>query len=237
MKFTAYKYRIIKEKLSITKQIVYSSFALFVFGFIILFLNTKFPLTDNILPIIVPIFIISMLFFGVAHIYQFYDYELINCVKEGHIEFSTNEFIIDYNNKINYEDVTDLKINIDAYYGQTIDQYYRNPLHKKSLGIKNTIVITTWDKSFTYNFKLEHSIHTIELKKTIFNLVLSEKLGIKNVKKLIKLIPSDFNKTEDYKAFVIKQITSKKINCTEGLLLHGYKTDKEAKELRNKYCV
>jgi hypothetical protein len=33
-----------------------------------------------------------------------------------------------------------------------------------------------------------------------------------------------------------KLLKEKKIDCTEGLLIMGYSSDKQAKEMRTKYC-
>jgi len=75
-----------------------------------------------------------------------------------------------------------------------------------------------------------------ELEKTIFKLVLSEKLDKIDLKKQIKLISKQNKDTGKFKNYIIKQLLENRINCTEGLLLYGYKTDAEATELRKKYC-
>ncbi len=51
-------------------------------------------------------------------------------------------------------------------------------------------------------------------------------------KKSIKLIPEQYKSYEEYREYVGKQLKEKKVNCTEGLLLIGYKSYEEAQELK-----
>ena len=88
----------------------------------------------------------------------------------------------------------------------------------------------------TFNFKLESKSHQNVLERNIYQIVINDKLRNIDGKKSIKLIPKQYKGFEEYREYVGKQLREKKVNCTEGLLLMGYKNDKEAKELREKYC-
>tara|TARA_R110000868_G_scaffold82081_1_gene231934 strand:+ start:444 stop:1034 length:591 start_codon:yes stop_codon:yes gene_type:complete len=194
------------------------------------------PLYANIQNLIWPIFLIGSLLMLIAYVYQFYDFENIEHQKKGRIEINDNEIIIDYKQRIEYAELIDLKFEMDSYHGKRINRYYRHPVEKKSLGINNSIRLKTKVKSYDFNFKLEDKIHFKELQRTVFEVVKSEKLTKIDLKRQIELIPNEMKKFNEYKIFIIKQIVDKKLNCKEGLLLHGYKSDKEALELRNKYC-
>lgn len=237
MRFTAYKYKILGSRLSVTNQLFWSGILIFGFVFILIILNKELPLFENIQDLLWPFFLVALILLISSILYQFYDFERIESQKDGHIEFNDDGVIIDYSKNFNYSELIEIQLGIVAYYGEKINLTYRHPIERKSLGIKNYILLVTNSDTYKFNFKLENELHTKELENTIFKLVKSEKLINIDPKKLIKLVPYRFKKTNEYKSFVLKQIVEKRINCTEGLLLHGYSTDKEAAELRKKYCV
>ncbi|OQD41944.1 hypothetical protein BUL40_12570 [Croceivirga radicis] len=236
MKFTAYKYKIIRYKASITKLLFWAGLLFFSIGFFLFFLNYKMPLVDDISNIVLSFILLGSIPFISSHIYQYFDYERIVFKKDGHLEINEEAIVINHSLNILYHEIKDIKFGIVAYYGQRINMFYKNPVEQKSLGIKNYISIATDSDIYKYNFKLESEVQFKELEQTIFELVQSEKLDHIDSKRRIKLVPARFKKTGEYKKFVIKQIVEKRIGCTEGLLLHGYNTDDEAFELRKKYC-
>ena len=85
-------------------------------------------------------------------------------------------------------------------------------------------------EAVAYEAKTKEDIENFRLK------YLSRKGQLNELFDEFKLVPNEMKKFNEYKVFIIKQIVDKKLNCKEGLLLHGYKSDKEALELRNKYC-
>ena len=182
------------------------------------------------------LFIIGFLPLGLSYFYQYFDFENIEITDKGYFEFNSDELIIDNNQKINYKDINELKINIVAHYNERINVIYNTPTETRSLGLSNEIQISTSSKNIKFNFKLENESHVKRLEKFMFELVISEKLSNLSAKTTIKLIPERYRKSTGYKNYVINQLIAKRINCTEGLLLHGYKSDKEAKVLREKYC-
>ncbi|OAB81420.1 hypothetical protein ULVI_01775 [Cochleicola gelatinilyticus] len=171
-----------------------------------------------------------------AYVYQFFDFEIVEISDKGYLELNEEEIIIDHQKLIRYEEITDFDVKLIAFYNQKINLAYRMPTERRSLGLSNGIKITTDSQKIILNFKLENSTHQRKLEEVIKQLVINDKLKNIDAKKLIHLIPTRFKKSEDYKDYVIKQIVANRINCTEGLLLHGYNSDKEAKELRKKYC-
>tara|TARA_R110000868_G_scaffold118133_2_gene313502 strand:+ start:375 stop:1088 length:714 start_codon:yes stop_codon:yes gene_type:complete len=236
LKFTAYKHQVLKNRPSITKQLFWSGILIFGFAFILIFLNIEMPLFENIQDLVFPFLLVSLFLIICAYVYQFYDFERIESKKDGHIAFNEDGLIIDYSKNFKYAELAEIQFGIDAYYGEKINLTYRNPIERKSIGIKNYILLVTNSDTYKFNIKLENEVHFKELENTIFKLVQTEKLSNIDPKKLIKLVPNRFKQTNEYKNFVLRQIVEKKIGCTEGLLLHGYKTDKEAAELRKKYC-
>ena len=172
----------------------------------------------------------------IAYIYQFYDYERIKISNKGYIELTDSEVTLNHSKKIPYEELTQFSANCMAYYNQKTNFGYRMPNERLSLGLTNTIHLATHLEDIKLYFKLENYAHQVQLERTILTLVLNEKFKRLGGKTSIKLIPKKFINTDTYKAFVIKQIVEKRINCTEGLLLHGYSSDREAKSLREKYC-
>ena len=172
-----------------------------------------------------------------ANIYQFSDYERIKSEKNGYIEFSEDEIIISFKERIKYSELTDFKIIIDAYYNQTINPSFGIIADgMKSLGISNSLEITHNLKSRTFNFKLENESHKDILERTIYQLVINDKLKNLDGKEVIYLIPEKFRQTIEYKEYIIRQLKARKVSCAEGLLMIGYKNYEEAQELKKKYC-
>ncbi|MGS0523966.1 hypothetical protein ACU8V7_00975 [Zobellia nedashkovskayae] len=192
------------------------------------------PLLNNIINLVSPYLITSLILFISLYFYQFFDFERIENKKIGHIEFNDVEIILDYSHKIQYIDLLDFQISVVDYYGKKINLTHRNPVEKRALGIRNHLNLVTKSNIFKFNIKLENELHQYQLEKLLFDLVTEEKFIKVDIATQVKLIPTRFNKTDIYKNFIIKQIVKRRINCTEGLLLHGYTSDKEAADLRKK---
>jgi len=205
-------------------------------GFLIYLIDKNIAPTNQLKEITFWIFILAFIPIGFAYIFQFFDYENIEISNKGNLDIHEKCFKIDYKKEILYSDIEDLSIIIDAYYDERINIVYKTPTEQKSLGLKNKIRIKTNYNSTELYFKLENKYHKNRLEEVLFEIITNEKLENLDPKKSIKLIPEKFKNSDKYKSYVIKQIVRKRIDCTEGLLLHGYKTDKEAKELREKYC-
>lgn len=206
-------------------------------GFLIYIIDTVITPKNQLNEIISWIFIVASGPLLFSYCYQFFDFENIVTQNKAYLEIDEIGFSINQQRKVMHGDIRELVIKIDAYYTERINVIYRTPEEQKSLGVKNFISIRTEKEDFSFYFKLNNGSHKERLEEILFTLIIQNKLLNLDSKKSIKLIPSRFKDSEDYKRYVLEQIIKKKINCTEGLLLHGYKTDKEAKYLREKYCV
>jgi hypothetical protein len=236
MTFKAYIHKIIKKEISNTETIFLSGLFLLITSLIFTFIYKKVFNIDSGSSILFSIMFLGLLLIIFTYFYQFYDFEKIKNEKNGFLELDANELIINYNEKIRYEEITDFELLIDAYYNEKINMIYRNPTEKRSLGISNSLTITYKSKTRTFNFKLESKSHQNVLERNIYKLLIHDKLRNIDGKKSIKLIPEQYKGFEEYREYVGKQLKEKKINCTEGLLLMGYKSYDEAQELKKKYC-
>ena len=238
MKFKAFIFEIIKLKSSNTKLITNTGFFLLIFGLIIFFLNLKIvPLYKS------DFFSSSFGFIGIlllffARFYQFTDYEKVETKKNGFIEFTNTGVTLNYNESINYKDITQFKLLINGYYGESINMMLGAsfPTEQKSCGILNKIKISYGQEHKEFNFKLESESHNKVLQNSLFEIVIEDKLRNINAKDSLNLIAERFKKTESYKEYLIKLLMEKRINCTDGLLMIGYKNYEEAQILKEKYC-
>ena len=217
-------------------MIFLSGLCLMIIGLIFSYIYNEIFHTDSGKGILASIMMIGMLTIFFTYFYQYYDFEKIKNLKKGFVELEKDELIINYTEKIKYEELTDFDLSINAYYNEKINFGHRSPTEKRSLGISNTLTITHKSKTRTFNFKLEDKSHQNVLERNIYNIVISEKLRNIDGKKSIKLIPKQYKNFEEYREYVGKQLREKKVNCTEGLLLIGYNTYEEAQELKKKYC-
>ncbi|RKS42488.1 hypothetical protein BC962_3277 [Gillisia mitskevichiae] len=236
MNFSTSTHKIIKEKLSTTALILWVGIVIFSLTFLAYFIDSNISPTNQLEDVLFPFYMISFLPITFSYFYQFIDFENIEILKKEYLEINENNLILNFKDIIRYEDITDIQIVIDAYYNQRINMAYRTPTEQKSLGVKNYIKIVTSTQSLNFHFKLENQFHQNSLEEIILKIVTENKLNNIDSKKSIGLIPNRFKNTDIYKSYVIAQIRSKRINCTEGLLLHGYESDKVAKDLRKKYC-
>lgn len=236
MTFKAYIHKIIKKETSNTETIYLSGLFLLITSLIFTFIYKKVFHIDSGSTLLFSIMLLGFLAIIFTYFYQFYDFEKIKNEKNGFLELDTNELIINYKEIIKYEELTDFELLIDAYYNEKINMIYKNPTEKRSLGISNTLTITHKSKTRTFNFKLESKSHQNVLERTIYNLVINNKLKNIDGKKSIKLIPKQYKGFDEYREYIGKQLKAKKVSCTEGLLLMGYNSYDEAQELKKKYC-
>lgn len=234
--FKAFVYKDLKTGISNASILSYLAIFLIVVFIVFTYLyETVFHVESNTF-LLSLIFGLGMLMMITSWFYQFYDFEKIYSNQKGFLELGKNELIINYDEKIKYENLTAFDLFIDAYYDERINLSYKNPIEKRSLGISNFLSFEHKGITRKYNFKIENKSHLKVLERNVYQLVMNDKLINIDAKKAIKLIPEKYTKTKEYKEYVGKQLKLKKINCTEGLLLIGYKTYEEAQELKKKYC-
>tara|TARA_R110002051_G_C8561471_1_gene474248 strand:+ start:63 stop:785 length:723 start_codon:yes stop_codon:yes gene_type:complete len=237
LKFTAYTYRLGKSKISTTRFLLFLAIMFVAFGFILGLLNTRMPLFENIDSITYFPFIIGFIFYGFAFIYQYFDYERFDHEKIGHLEINDNGIVVNHQDSIKYENLAEFNIDAGTYKGQKIPAMFpQSPSPTHRTGIENKITFSSNNNKYHINFGLESEYHLDSLYTTLFKLIISDKFKNISAKKMVNLIPSPFKNSSEYKSYIVKLIQDKRLNCTDGLLLHGYKTDKEAQELRIKYC-
>ncbi|WP_282053362.1 hypothetical protein [Maribacter luteus] len=237
MKFTAYTYRIGKSKISTTRFLLYLAITFVALGFILKLLNDKMPLFENIEAITYYPFILGFIFYCTSFVYQYFDYERLEHEKIGHLELNDEGIIVNHEDTIKYEQLADIDIQAGTYHGQkTPVMFPQSPSPTHRTGLENKIRISSKTIRYDLNFGLENEYHLDSFYLTLFKLIVIDKFKNISTKKIMNLIPSQFKNSPEYKAFVVKLIQEKRLNCTDGLLLHGYKTDKEAQELRKKYC-
>lgn len=234
--FSATTFKQIKEQSSYTTQLVYLSIGCIAFALILYFIDSNTAPVNQLTSWIIVIGLIGMAFYTISFIYQFFDYEKIETHDRGSITLLEEGILIDHKVLVKYETIEHINLHIDAYYEERINKAMRTPIEQKSLGLKNTISFKTETGKLTRYFKLENKLRKELLEQTLLNLVTTNKFERLDAKRAIKLIPERFRTHRTYKKFVIEQIKAKRIGCTEGLLLHGYSSDAEAKALRSQYC-
>lgn len=237
MKFTAYTYRIGRSRISTTQFLLFLAIIFVVLGFVLKLLNHKMPLFVNIENIVYYPFMVGFIFYAASFIYQYFDYERLDNEKTGHLEMNDEGIIINHGETIKYEQLSDLNIDAGTFYGQKIPVMFpQSPSPTHRTGLENKMSIFSNNNKYYINFGLESAYHLDSLYSTLFKLIVSDRLKNISTKKMLNLISPQYKTSLEYKAYVIKLIKEKRLNCAEGLLLHGYKSDKEAKELRKKYC-
>lgn len=240
MTFKAFKYEILKREVSNTKTIFFSGLFLIVLGMVFFYVYNEifnFNSGSNLIGLIMLLGLLTVLF---SYVYQFFDFEKIKAEKRGFLELGRDELIINYNERIKYEELTNFDLSIEAYFDERINlgyMGYRNPTEKRSLGISNSIKFTHNSETRYFHFKLESKSHQKVLERNIYEIVINEKLNNIEGKKSIKLIPKQYKGFDEYKEYIGKQLRQNKVSCTEGLLLMGYKNYAEAQELKKKYCI
>lgn len=239
MKFTAYTYELGKPKLSISVLFTYIAIGLWILIFLTMFLEGKFSILVFQNDIFFLPMIIGLVCYLIAFVYQFFEYEQIENYKNGLFEINDNGIVLKYTNQIPFDKISDLKINAGTYYGMKLTNQKMNPQNPSpfySSGLKNKIKISTDESEYELNIGFESEFHLKSLYSTIFELIISDKLKKIHLKNAINLISVEYRETREYKEYIAKLLTEKRLNCTDGLLLYGYKSDKEAQELRKKYC-
>lgn len=159
------------------------------------------------------------------------EHENVNGYFDGNIVFKDNYMEI-HNQHYLYEKIANLKFSIGDYYGKPTNNYRYGPMYKN--GISNYISFTIDGDDKFFNFELNSEFIMDKLYYHLMDVICLEKT--KYQRSYLDMIPNDFRDYSVLKNFIIKLIEEKRIDCREGLLIHGYDSDKEATELRQKHC-
>jgi len=212
-----------------SEKISYASLGIMIFSlFFIKFGNAYFSNEFNL------ILISGLLFLGVvgivlAGILHFWEYEKLNGYFKGEIKIDTETITINHES-YPLSEISSLTVDIFNYKGERTHargaSFYQ--------GISNHISFTHNSKELSVNFLLISKNHIDNLYQVLVSIITQENLQYS--RDLINLIPDKYRKSQEFKNFILKLIVEKRLECTEGLLIHGYSSDEEAKQLRAKYC-
>ncbi|WP_296143681.1 hypothetical protein [uncultured Flavobacterium sp.] len=164
-----------------------------------------------------------------AFIIHFWEYENLNGYFKGEIRIDLEHIFINQQN-FKLSEISNLKLVVLNYKGERTNRrgasFYQ--------GISNEISFTYHSESITVNFLIASKNQIDDLYHIFVSIIAKEKINYS--RNLINLIPDKYRKTQEFKNFILKLIIEKRLECTEGLLIHGYSSDEEAKQLRTKYC-
>lgn len=159
------------------------------------------------------------------------EYENLNGFFEGNIRFE--EAFVEVDNKqYGYAEISDLLFNIGDYHGAPTGNRKLGPMYKRGVGNRISFHYRGELKEFYFELNAEYFVD--KLYYYFINVISSEKVQYQ--RNYLNLIPEYYRDNSVFREFIIKLLIQKRIGCTEGLLMHGYKTDKEAKLLRQNYC-
>ena len=212
-----------------SEKISYVALGIMIFSFIYVKLSFDyFPNRLNLLVFVVLLFSSIILIFT-AFILHFWEYENLNGYFKGEIKIDFEHVFINQQ-AFQLCEISDLKLRISNYKGQRTNR--RGPSFYQ--GISNFVSFTYNSESITVNFLLKSKDHIDELYQILVSIIIQEKINYS--RNLINLIPDKHRKSQEFKNFILRLIVEKRLECTEGLLIHGYSSDEEAKQLRAKYC-
>ncbi len=212
-----------------SEKISYAAFGIMIFSVIFLkFSSDYFPYEFNLF-LFMGLLFLSIIGIFTAFIIHFWEYENLNGYFKGEIRIDLEHIFINQQN-FKLSEISNLKLVVLNYKGERTNRrgasFYQ--------GISNEISFTYHSESITVNFLIASKNQIDDLYHIFVSIIAKEKINYS--RNLINLIPDKYRKTQEFKNFILKLIIEKRLECTEGLLIHGYSSDEEAKQLRTKYC-
>lgn len=159
------------------------------------------------------------------------EYENLNGSFTGTISFEEDFLTID-NKQYSFSKIENLILHGNSYSGQRNENTKSGPIY--SNGINNLVSFNYEGEKISRNFKLDSEKHIDELQLALLHIITNEKIPYQ--RKYLNLINTEHRSYIKFELFIAKLIKEKRMECTEGLLLIGYDSDDQAKELRTKYC-
>ena len=215
------------------KTYTYLGIAISMISFLIILINKKYLGFNFLETIFFPLAVVSFIVYAISQFFTLFSKEDILITYTGNLKITEDEFIID-KEKINFSDIISIQLSVDDYEGRTKNTYSKTePMYSK--GIENFVKLATINK------KIEKQIQICSLREThlivdfIAAQIVKNKFAKANTKQLIAIFSDSFKKTDDARNYIANQIKNRKIKTVEGLLMMNYASDKEAKELREKY--
>ncbi len=172
----------------------------------------------------------------ISYVTSVFEYENLNGHIIGKIVLETDKIIIN-NKTFNYTEIESLKFDSYSYYGKnnSFSGIYDFPRPFKLIGKNNKfLIISKENQNFSGEFLISSKEDFLGIYDLLSNLYFNEILKT-DIHKLYNL-PELIQKNRNFKNFVEKLLTEKRIDCGYGISLLGYNNDKEAKILRSKYC-
>jgi len=212
-----------------SEKISYVAFGTMIFSYIYIKLsNDYFPNKLNLF-LFIGLLFLSIIGTLIAFLIQFWEYENLNGYFKGEIKIDIKNIFIN-EQCFKLSEIRNLKLTVFNYKGERTNRrgasFYQ--------GTSNFISFTYNSKELSINFLLTSKDHIDDLYHILVSIITEEKINYS--RNLINLIPDKYRKSQEFKSFILKLIIEKRVECTEGLLIHGYSSDEEAKQLRAKYC-
>lgn len=215
--------------LLLSEKISYVALGTMVISFVYMKLSFDYFPNELNLYIFFALLFSSMIGVFTAFIVQFSEYENLNGYFKGEIKIDTETIFINQQ-CFKLSEISNLKLAVLNYKGERTNRkgasFYQ--------GISNYISFTHNSESFSAHFLLKSKRHSGDLYYLLVSIITQEKVNYS--RNLINLIPEKYRNSQEFKIFILKLIVEKRLDCTEGLLIHGYSSDEEAKQLRSKYC-
>lgn len=207
----------------------YSLFSIIGYSLILLiiekYLEEKLPIhfTYPLIP--------ALLCYIISQIIRLTEFENLNGYFEGRIVFD-DYFLTINDTNYSYSSIENLIIYGNSFSGEKTTNTRNGPMFGN--GTENLISFTFDKIKIEKHFQLNSERHLDQLQEALLHIITNEKIPYQ--RKYLNYINEEHRSFMHFEFFIGKLIQEKRIECTEGLLLIGYKSDKEAKELKNKYC-
>lgn len=211
------------------KLTYYSLIAIISYILLLLFIETSFGC--DISKYAYCVLIIPVITYFIGGGIRLNEYENLNGYFIGTISFEENFLIID-NKSYSYSKIENLILYGNSYSGQRNENTNSGPIY--SNGINNLISFNYEGEKISRNFKLDSERHIDELQLVLLDIITNEKIPYQ--RNYLNLINAEHRSYIKFELFIAKLIKEKRMECTQGLLLIGYDSDTDAKELRAKYC-
>jgi len=175
--------------------------------------------------------ILSLLLLIIAGFKRFFEHEKLNGKLQGEISLNENSIIIN-NETYLFNKIKDFKIGFGNKYGDLTGNTKIGPMY--SQGLNNSVSFYNESKYIEVFFQLKTENQLNSLKQDLYFYVINEVLPLNT--RTLQYVDKKFKHTNEFKNLIHKYIKNGTFSCTEGLLIIGYSSDKEASELRKKYC-
>lgn len=211
------------------KLTYYSLITIFLYVLLLLFIKTSFGY--DISKHFYSLLIIPVITYFIGGAMRLTEYENLNGHFMGNITFEDNTLIIE-NEHYQYRKIENIILQVNSYSGQRNENTRSGPMY--SNGTNNLISFNYEGEKILRNFKLDSERHIDELQLVLLDVITNEKVPYQ--RKYLNLINTEHRSYIKFELFIAKLIKERRMQCTVGLLLIGYSSDDEAKELRTKYC-